>query len=613
MFGTDRRRRDGVALRAGSARRRIRATVLGASAAGALAVAAPAVAGAVTVSPLPGTPDAMPATQISILGTPASNIESVTVTGSVTGAHGGHLESYGSSQGASYVLDAAFEEGEEVEATVALKEGGTIDDHFTIAHLAPPEKLLDPEGEKPESLEHFRTEPELLPPKVQVNLADPSLEGDFFLDPLPAPTIHVGAKELEFEPVGPEGLMLLNSEGKLQWWHQFPKGTVGSNLEKVSYEGKPAIAWWEGVVTETAFGEGEGIIANGAYEPIAHVKAGNGQQADIHELYITPGGQAWIDTVEPVCRPTCDESHIPVLDATVQEIDIHTGLVMWEWNAMGHVAESETEVVPANGVFDPYHLNSIQPLAGDRVLISMRDTSGVYLLNLDTGAIVWQIAGKKSSFTRGKGTRFYFQHDALLEGQNLNRLTLFADEAGPPAYGFSRGVILKLNGSKVTLLHQYLRPTVTVAGSEGSTQVLKHGRVVVGYGSTPYFSEFARGGGTEKRGTMLFDAQLPKGDSTYRVLRFGWEGTPATTPKLLAERESLSEVALYASWNGATQVASWKVLAGESAETLAPAGTYAWSGLETKMTVSSTDSVFEVQALDKSGHVLASSGPVTAP
>jgi hypothetical protein len=593
--------------------RRIRTALLGACAAGALAVAVPAAADAVTVSPLPGTPDAMPATQISILGTPASNIESVTVTGSSTGLHSGHLESYSSGAGASYVLDSAFEEGEQVEAAVALKEGGTIDDDFAIAHLAAPEKLLELEGEKPESLEHFKTEPELLPPKVQVNLADASLEGDIFLDPLPSPTIHVGAKELEFEPVGPEGLMLLNPEGKLQWWHQFPTDVVGTNLETVSYEGKAAIAWWQGVVTETAFGEGEGVIANSAYEPIAHIKAGNGQQADIHELNITPGGQAWIDTVEPVCKPTCDESHVPVLDATVQEIDLHTGLVMWEWEAMGHVAESETEVVPANGVFDPYHLNSIQPITGDRVLISMRDTSGVYLLDQDTGAIIWQIAGRKSSFTRGKETQFYFQHDALLEGKKLDRLTLFADEAGPPVHGASRGLILHLKGSEVKLVHQYVRPAVTVAGSEGSMQVLKGGNAMVGYGSTRYFSEFSRsGGGTHKKGAMLFDAQLPKGDSTYRVLRLNWEGTPSTAPKLTAERESLSEVALYASWNGATKIANWQVLAGESAESLAPAGTYPWNGLETKMNVSSTDSVFEVQALDKSGHVLASSGVVTA-
>ncbi len=613
MFLRDRRRHHGADQGAAPSRRRLRAVLVGVSAVGALAVTAPAAFGAVTVSPLPGTPDANPATQISILGTPASNIESVTVTGSLSGAHSGHLVAYDSAAGASYVLDAPFTEGEEANATVALKEGGTIEDRFDIARLGPPENLLKAEGEKPESLEHFKTEPGLLPPKVKINLADPSLKGDFFLDPLPAPTIHVGSKLLEFEIVGPNGLMLLNPEGKLLWWRQLPKGLVGSNLEKTTYEGRPAIAWWQGSVTETAYGLGEGVIANSAYEPVAHVKAGNGLSMDIHELWITPQGQAWIDAVEPVCEPVCDESHPPILDYVAQEIDINTGMVMWEWSPLGHVPLSETEAVPANGAFDPYHLNSIEPIAGDKVLISMRDTSGVYLLSLQDGHIIWQIAGKKSTYTRLKGTRFYFQHDAKLEGRHLQTLTVFDDEAGPPAYGTSRGLILHLGNGKVSLGKQYLRSFTTVAGAEGSMRVEKGGYALVGYGSTPFFSEFTKSGEPEHNGKLVFDAQLPKGDGNYRVLRDEWEGLPNTLPKLAAERESLSEVALYASWNGATNVASWQVLGGESPGSLAPLGSYAWTGFETKMSVASTDSTFEVQALDAHGHALASSGPVSAP
>ncbi len=613
MFWTDWRPREGSEQGAARSGRRLRTVLAGVSAVGALAVTAPAAFGAVTVSPLAGTPDANPATQISILGTPVSNIESVTVAGSSSGAHSGHLVAYDSAAGASYVLDAPFSEGEEADATIALKEGGTIDDHFQIAKVGPPEGLLNPEGEKPESLEHFKTEPELIPPKVKVNTADPSLKGDFFLDPLPAPTIHVGSKLLEFEPVGPEGLMLLNPEGKLLWWRQLPNGTVGSVLERVSYEGQPAIAWWQGSVTETAYGLGEGIIANTAYEPIAHVKAGNGLQMDIHELNVTPGGQAWIEAVEPVCEPVCDGEHPPILDYVAQEIDINTGMVMWEWSPLGHVPTSETEVVPANGAFDPYHMNTVTPIAGGKVLISMRDTSGVYLLDLQDGHIIWQVAGKKSTFERGKGSRFYFQHDARLEGKQLQTLTLFDDEAGPPVYGTSRGLILHLGNGKVTLRHQYLRSFKTVAGAEGSMRVEKHGYAMVGYGTTQYFSEFSKGGEPEKRGTLVFDAELPKGDSTYRVLREEWEGTPNTSPKLVAERESITEVALYASWNGATNVASWRVLGGESAESLTALGTYPWSGFETKMAVESTDTTYEVQALDSQGHVLASSGPVSTP
>ncbi len=599
----------GACARAG----RVRRAVLGVSAALVLAVAAPAAASAVTISPLPGTPDAMPQTQISILGTSAANIESVTVTGSVSGAHEGTLEPYSSSAGASFVLASPLSEGEQVQAVVALHEGGTIEDNFTVAHPGPPENLLQAEGEKPEEQEHFKTEPGLRPPKVRVNKADPTLEGDFFLDPLPAPTIHVGAKLLEFEPVGPNGLMILNPAGKLVWWDQMPTNMVASNLEKVTYEGQPALGWWQGVVTETAFGEGEGVIANSSYEPIAHVKAGNGEQADIHEFVVTPEGQAWVDTLTPMCLPVCDANHIPVLDAGAQEIDIKTGLVMFEWNAMGHIPESESEVEPANGVWDPYHINAIQDLPGKKLLISLRDTSGVYMINQETGAIEWQIAGKKSSFTMGKKTRFYFQHDARLEGKKLDHLTMFDDEAGPPAYGASRGIILRIHAGKVSLVHQYVRSATTVAGAEGSMQVMKHGLALVGFGATQFFSEFAKGGEPEKKAPLIFDAQLPKGDGTYRVLRFGWEGTPNTLPKLVAERESEEAVSLYASWNGATALAKWEVLAGPSAESLSTVGTYEWSGFETEMSVASSEPVFEVRALDKSGHVLASSEPVSAP
>ena len=176
----------------------------------------------------------------------------------------------------------------------------------------------------------------------------------------------------------------------------------------------------------------------------------------------------------------------------MQEIDIHTGLVMWEWHAMLDIPTSESEVPAAGGVFDPYHINSIQPEPEHHLLVSLRDTSGVYLLDTETGKIIWQIAGKKSSFTLGKGAKFYFQHDARLEGKKLNKLTLFDDEGGPPEYGISRGLVLRLNMTKmkVSLAHEYTRPR-TGAQAEGSMQVMPNGDAVVGFGNTQYFSEFS--------------------------------------------------------------------------------------------------------------------------
>src|SRR5437868_5764458 len=84
--------------------------------------------GAVTISPLAGTPDATPDTQISVLGTAAANITSVSVTGDSSGAHAGHLEPYSSGQGASFILDTPLSEGENVNVTVQLTVGGPLEE-----------------------------------------------------------------------------------------------------------------------------------------------------------------------------------------------------------------------------------------------------------------------------------------------------------------------------------------------------------------------------------------------------------------------------------------------------------------------------------------------------
>jgi Arylsulfotransferase (ASST) len=599
-----------TALEGGSARR-MRAGALIACAAAALMAAAPAVcSAAVSVSPFAGTPDAPPGTQISILGTPVSNIESVTATGSISGTHLGTVESYLSSPGASFVPQLPFTEGEEVHVVVHLKEGAPLEDSFTIAHVGPAEELLHNSGEKPEDQEHFVTEPELRPPKVTITTADPSLEGDIFTDPIPAPEIHPGEKKLlEFEPVGPNGLMILNPEGKLLYWRQF-KEEVGSVFEPVKYEGKTALAWWQGKVTEAAYGLGEGVIANTAYEPIAYVKAGNGEQADIHELYVTPEGQAYIIAVEPVCMPECNEEHVPVLDDEIQEIDIRTGLVMWSWNALGHVPEGYTEAVVSGGVFDPYHMNSIQALPEHKLLISMRDTSGVYEIEQNTGKLLWEISPEHSTFTKRKGVEFHFQHDARLFGKHLETLSLFDDEAGPPFYGPSKGLLLKLSKKAVSLEHAYENPQQTVTVAEGGMQVLPHGEALLSFGATQYIAEFSKSGGKKKNGKLLFEAELPKGDGTYRVTRIPWSATPNTKPAVVAKRESADEVAVYVSWNGATEVAKWEVLAGEEADSLAPITTASWSNFETRIPVSSADRVFEVRALNAEGKVLATSEAV---
>jgi hypothetical protein len=66
---------------------------------------------------------------------------------------------------------------------------------------------------------------------------------------------------------------------------------------------------------------------------------------------------------------------------------------------------------------------------------------------------------------------------------------------------------------------------------------------------------------------------------------------------------------VYASWNGATQVAAWKILGGPDAATLRPVASSARAGFETAIPAPPGEREFEVQALDASGRVLGTSPP----
>jgi hypothetical protein len=69
---------------------------------------------------------------------------------------------------------------------------------------------------------------------------------------------------------------------------------------------------------------------------------------------------------------------------------------------------------------------------------------------------------------------------------------------------------------------------------------------------------------------------------------------------------------VHAVWNGATEVADWRVLTGAGATSLEPVAVAAWNGLDTAVTISGTPNEVAVAALDARGHVLATSEPVAA-
>ena len=161
---------------------------------------------------------------------------------------------------------------------------------------------------------------------------------------------------------------------------------------------------------------------------------------------------------------------------------------------------------------------------------------------------------------------------------------IFDNGAGPKVRDQSRGIVVELDMDemKATLLREYASPEELLATSQGNMQSLANGNVFIGWGSEPFVSEFSR------EGKLLFEARFPHNGESYRAFRFPWSGRPTEAPGLAVERRA-DEVALYASWNGATEVAAWEVLSGPSPGRLESLGSVLRDGFETAMLAQTSD------------------------
>jgi Arylsulfotransferase (ASST) len=563
------------------------------------AAASAAGAPAVVISPLAGTPDANPATQISFLGVAASHLQDIVVTGSTSGSHSGSLRYYSTHTGGSFLPASPFTPGEHVTVSATVTGYGApvhIGTSFDVSspYALPSAGPSAPVRATPQNTQRFHSRHDLEPPAVTVTTpaSDPSL-GDIFVSP------DGGA--------GQAGPMIVSPIGKLIWFDPLPSSTTAFDLNVQNYQGVPVLTWWQGQVVE-GHGQGVDMIESNHYTPIAAVHAGNGLYADLHDFEITPQGTAWITAFAPQHRdlsPLGGMRDGLLDDGVIQEIDIKTGLVMFEWHALGHVAISDTYMnIPhgAGKVLDYFHPNSIDPLSNGEVLVSSRNTWTTYLISEATGAVLWRLGGKHSSFSLGSGVKFAWQHDAQLLPDGT--ISLFDNEAAPAEAKQSRAldIAIDTNANTATVVRQLTYPGQGIlSNSQGDVQLLPNGDDLVGWGQAGEVSEFS------PSNQITFDMHFSSPANTYRAFRFPWSAQPSTPPALQAASASHGARELWASWNGATDVAGWRVLAGNSASSLRSVGKFASTGFETAIRAPTTARYLRVQALSSTGSVLGTS------
>ncbi len=412
---------------------------------------------------------------------------------------------------------------------------------------------------------------------------------------------------------GQPGPMILGPEGGLVWFKPLPLYTSATNFKVQEYAGKPVLTWWQGRINVHGFGTGEEVIANSSYEDIAHVRAGNGHRADLHEFQLTPQGTALLTSYFPVL---CDlssvggSSYAGLTDGVFQEIDVRTGLVMYEWTSLDHVALSESYASPHRSStqypYDFFHINSLNVDRDGSILLSARNTWTVYDVQPTTGQIGWRLGGKNPTFKGTSSTRTAWQHDPREVAEGT--ISVFDNGSSPTVHPQSRGIVLSIDpqAGTVTLVGQLTHTPALVVESQGNIQALPNGDWFLGWGQEPFFSEVSA------TGAQLFAAHFPVHEQSYRSFRLPWVGTPAHPPALAFQAGGAGAGTVYASWNGATQVAAWRVLAGGSASSLHALLNVPRSGFETPIVLpgGTVGPFVAVQALDAAGNVLASSASV---
>ncbi|MGL6278453.1 MAG: arylsulfotransferase family protein, partial [Gaiella sp.] len=447
----------------------------------------------------------------------------------------------------------------------------------------------------------FVSRPDLRPPVVDVLRADTSpVGGHLFLCPFTLPNAPAGEDA---------GALIVDARGTPLWFRPLSPA-LHMDLKVQRLRGKPVLTWWAG----TVFGGygGSFAIADASYRIVGRVRAGNGYLADLHDIVLTSRGTALITIYNEV---KADLTSIGgsvegrLVEGIVQEIELRSGRVLFEWHSLDHVAlEESSELRPTqDGNVDYFHLNSIGVDGDGHLLLSARHTSAVYKIHRRTGKVMWRLGGTRSDFALGPGVAFGYQHDARRREDGT--ITLFDNAASLPTATEppSRAIRLRLDerARRATLVREYRTPDTRVAWAMGNAQQLRDQGLLVGWGMHPAVTEL------DRRGRVRFDARFRGRSVSYRAFRSPWVGRPAAPPDLALVRASTGVPAAYASWNGATEVAGWQVLAGTRRTDLRPVKTVRARGFETAIALPSLPAFARVTALDRAGAVLGSS-PIVA-
>ena len=590
------------------------------------------VVGAVAI-PAPGSVSAKPSTDITLRNLRVGTAATLTVVGSVSGDHSGTVRSHPDGRGLTWRPTVGFRAGEVVTVTSSVavrlpadaktpRTSGTAAAtttadawSFTVGTPAVHPGITS-DGSvvgTPGAVAGKASTPGL--GRAQVLAAAPVTRPD-----LRAPSVTIGQAAAGTAPgllfATPQGaansdagVMVYDETGRLVYFRPVTD-LIAGNADVQTYQGRQVLTWFEGTAPFGAGSyRGEWIAVDSTYTEVARIRMGNGYQADIHDLQITPQGTALMLAYNPL---RCDNVTITgcttgatVLDGVIQEVDIATGLVLFEWHGLDHFSLGDSYLATTSPqLVDYMHMNSLDLDTDGNILFSARHTSALTKVDRTTGDIVWILGGKRNQFDdvgdpsapdlRGPD----FPHDFRPRGSNsYSYFDNGVRRNAADATSTSRAAFLTLDLVASTATYTtFLRhqPASVFGPTQGKVQPLPSGHNLVAWGGLGLVDEF------DATGAQIFSAQLVQ-TGTYRQVRHPWQGAPTTQPTLGVAARSAGGVTAAASWNGDTRTTAWQLMTGATPTSLTPSTTISTTGFETTLTVPPGSRYVAVRALDSAG------------
>jgi hypothetical protein len=450
-----------------------------------------------------------------------------------------------------------------------------------------------PNGPPRSAFPNFLTVPQDIPHFTVTASAATAGEGDIFVAPFYWTKAKIGSY-----------LLILNDQGQLVYYQ-----SVADALDAWDFKEQP-----NGMLSYYDQKNSTFYLMNSHYQVVDSYQAGNGYFADLHELQILPNGNALLMAydAEPMDMSKAvqgGKTNATVTGLIIQELDPSKN-VIFEWRSWDHFSIFDSTSPLTDQFIDLVHGNSLALANDGNLLLSSRDLSEITKINLQTGDIIWRLGGKQNMFTF-VGQPFAYQHDVrqLPNGD----LTVFDNQGSQQAPAASEGMEYKLDevNKTVTLVWSFTHAPPVFATFMGNVQKLADGNLVLGWGAPSQVTgySFVTMAEVNPANQTIFELTFDEPYVSYRAFRFPWQGTPATLPAL-AYKIAGNTLTLGYSWNGATDVTSYRLYGGDSPESLNWIEEKAKTDFETQSQLTDIqqgECYFQVAAMDKDGNEMARS------